>query len=95
MPVCEASSDETLAWLREKDISIVAARVDGSVPYTEIDYRRPTAVVLGSESAGLSAAWTAPDIAAVRLPMLGAADSLNVSVTAAVIFYEALRQRSK
>jgi TrmH family RNA methyltransferase len=95
LPVCEATSEETLRWLREKDISIIAARVDGSAPYTEIDYCRPTAVVLGSEAAGLSPAWTAPDITAVRLPMLGAADSLNVSATAAVIFYEALRQRNE
>jgi RNA methyltransferase, TrmH family len=95
VPVCEASSDEVLSWLREKDIAVVAAQVDGSVPYTEIDYRRPTAVVLGSEAEGLSSAWTDPDITAVRLPMLGAADSLNVSAAAAVIFYEALRQRSK
>ncbi len=78
----------------KNEFHIVAARVDGSVPYTEIDYRGPTAVVLGSEAEGLSSAWTAADITAVRLPMLGAADSLNVSVTAAVIFYEALRQRS-
>ncbi|MGA2796343.1 MAG: RNA methyltransferase [Thermoguttaceae bacterium] len=93
VPVCEATSSETLAWLRENKISVVAARVDGSMPYTEIDYRRPTAVVLGSEAAGLSSAWMAADITAVRLPMLGAADSLNVSSAAAVIFYEALRQR--
>jgi TrmH family RNA methyltransferase len=49
--------------------------------------------VLGSEAAGLSPLWSGPDVRAVRLPMLGAADSLNVSVTAAVLFYEALRQR--
>ncbi len=95
LPVCETSSDELLSWLRKKNISIVAARVDGTVPYTEIDYRRPMAVVLGSEAAGLSPAWIAPDITAVRLPMLGVADSLNVSATAAVIFYEALRQRNR
>jgi RNA methyltransferase, TrmH family len=94
VPVCEGSSDDVLAWLRENNISIVAARVDGSMPYTQIDYRRPTAVVLGSEAAGLSSAWSDLDITAVRLPMLGTADSLNVSAAAAVIFYEALRQRS-
>jgi RNA methyltransferase, TrmH family len=93
VPVCEAASGDVLSWLREKNISIVAARVDGSVPYTDIDYRGPTALVLGSEAEGLTSAWTCADIRAVRLPMLGAADSLNVSVTAAVIFYEALRQR--
>jgi RNA methyltransferase, TrmH family len=93
MPVCEATNGDTLAWLRERDFAIVAARVDGSVPYTQVDYRRPTAIVLGSEAAGLSTTWTADDIRAVRLPMRGAADSLNVSVTAAVLFYEAIRQR--
>lgn len=93
-PVCEATSSQTLAWLRHRGCSIVAARVDGSVPYTDVDYRRPTAIVLGSEAQGLSPVWSGDDIRAIRLPMLGAADSLNVSVTAAVLFYEALRQRS-
>ena len=65
------------------------------MPYTEVDYRGPTAIVLGSEAAGLSPIWTGDDIRAVRLPMLGAADSLNVSVTAAVLFYEALRQQNR
>jgi TrmH family RNA methyltransferase len=51
-------------------------------------------VVLGSEAGGLSPVWDAPGVAAVSLPMLGLADSLNVSATAAVLFYEALRQRS-
>jgi RNA methyltransferase, TrmH family len=94
MPVCEAASGDVLAWLRQRNFAILAARVDGAVPYTEVDYRGPTAIVLGSEAAGLSSVWTGDDIRAVRLPMLGAADSLNVSVTAAVLFYEALRQRS-
>ena len=93
MPVCEAASRDVLAWLRERNFTIATARVDGSIPYTEVDYRGPTAIVLGSEAAGLSPIWTGSDVQAVRLPMLGAADSLNVSVTAAVLFYEALRQR--
>jgi TrmH family RNA methyltransferase len=94
MPVCEATSSDVLAWLRERGFRIAAARVDGSVPYTKVDYRGPTAIVLGSEATGLSPIWSGNDIQAVRLPMLGAADSLNVSVTAAVLFYEALRQRT-
>jgi tRNA G18 (ribose-2'-O)-methylase SpoU len=93
VPVCEATSDAALAWLRAQEFTIFAARVDGSVPYTEADYRGPTAIVLGAEATGLSAAWTGDDIHAVRLPMLGIADSLNVSITGAVLFYEALRQR--
>jgi TrmH family RNA methyltransferase len=94
MPVCEAASGEALAWLHQRQFQIVAARVDGSVCYTKVDYRRPTAIVLGGEAAGLSPLWSGDDIAAVHLPMLGAADSLNVSATAAVLFYEALRQRN-
>ena len=94
MPVCEATSPKTLAWLRERRFNIVAARVDGSVPYTEIDFRQPTALVLGSEANGLSSLWHEEAITAVHLPMLGLADSLNISVAAAVLFYEARRQRS-
>mgnify|MGYP001546627215 CR=1 FL=1 len=68
-------------------------RVDGSVAYTEVDYCGPTALVLGSEAGGLSPVWCGDDVRAVRLPMLGTADSLNVSATAAVLFFEARRQR--
>jgi RNA methyltransferase, TrmH family len=93
VPVCEAASGETLAWLRERGFAILAARVDAAVSYTEVDYRGPAAIVLGSEAAGLSSVWTGSEVTAICLPMLGAADSLNVSVTAAVLFYEALRQR--
>jgi RNA methyltransferase, TrmH family len=94
MQVCEATSAAARTWLRERDFAVVAARVDGAVPYTEVDLRGPTAIVLGSEAKGLSPTWTDEGIQAVRLPMLGVADSLNVSVTAAVLFYEALRQRN-
>lgn len=94
MPTCAATSAETLAWLRSNHCQIVAAQVDGSTPYTRIDFRRPTAIVLGSEARGLSDQWQDQDITAVSLPMLGRVDSLNVSATAAVLFYEALRQRS-
>ncbi len=94
MPVCSTTTAETLDWLRQHQLSICAARVDGSVAYTQLDYRGPTAIVLGSEAEGLSDAWSGDDVTAIRLPMLGQTDSLNVSVTAAVLFYEALRQRS-
>ena len=93
VPVCAATTEETLAWLRQRACSIYAARVDGAVDYTEADCRGPTALVLGSEAEGLTAAWRADDVRAIRLPMRGIADSLNVSVAAAVLCYEALRQR--
>ncbi len=92
-PVVEASTGDTLAWLRARGLTIVAARVDGATDYAAQDFRGPVAIVLGAEAEGLSDAWRAPDVRAVRLPMLGVADSLNVSATAAVLFYEARRQR--
>jgi RNA methyltransferase, TrmH family len=94
LPVCAASAAEVRDWLQRSGFRILAARVDGSVPYTQVDYRGRVAIVLGSEAAGLSDAWLGPDVTAIRLPMLGRADSLNVSATAAVLFYEALRQRT-
>jgi TrmH family RNA methyltransferase len=94
VPVAAASAEQTLAWLRQHELLIFATRVDAALSYTEADYRQPAAIVLGSEATGLTAAWSADDVTAIGIPMLGAADSLNVSVAAAVVFYEALRQRS-
>ena len=61
--------------------------------YTDVDLRGPVAVILGSEADGLTDAWSGPAVLPVRVPMLGVADSLNVSITAAVVLYEARRQR--
>jgi TrmH family RNA methyltransferase len=91
--ICEATADDTLAWLRKRGLAIVAARPDASKLYTDADMRRGTAIVLGSEAAGLAPVWSGENVTAVRIPMHGLADSLNVSTTAAVLFYEALRQR--
>jgi TrmH family RNA methyltransferase len=91
--VCTATTEETLAWLAEKKLPIIAARVDADMLYTEFDYRGGAAIVLGSEADGLSGKWRAASVTAVKLPMHGAADSLNVSAAAAVLFYEAQRQR--
>jgi TrmH family RNA methyltransferase len=91
--VCVATVDEALAKLRESEIPLIATRPDAERLYTEVDFRRGAAIVLGTEATGLSTAWNQADITGVRLPMRGIADSLNVSTTAAVLFYEALRQR--
>ena len=93
IPVCVASSGDVLAWLRDRNIAIIAARVDGSVDYANADYRGAVAIALGSEARGLSDAWGELARESVHVPMNGVADSLNVSATAAVLFYEALRQR--
>ena len=93
VPVAGASSVEVLAWLRRAGVRVLAARVGGAVHYADADLRGPVAIVLGSEAAGLSDAWSGEDVAAIGLPMLGIADSLNVSIAAAVLLYEARRQR--
>lgn len=93
VPLAAASTASTIAWLRDHGLRIVAARVDADRLYTDLDLTGSLAIVLGAETEGLSASWTGPDIEAVRLPMLGVADSLNVSVSAAILLYEARRQR--
>lgn len=93
VPVAAAPTSEVIAWLRDQGLRILAARVDGSRPYGQVDMRGGIAIVLGSEADGLSAAWSGAGIDAVSLPMLGIADSLNVSAAAAVLLYEARRQR--
>jgi TrmH family RNA methyltransferase len=93
VPVCQAASTATLDWLRLHSFRILAARVDGAIDYAAADYRGRVAIVLGSEAHGLSAAWNDGGTASLKLPMLGTVDSLNLSATAAVLCYEALRQR--
>jgi TrmH family RNA methyltransferase len=91
--LASAPTAEVLAWLRRRAIRILAARVDAERLYTSADLRGPVAIILGSEAHGLGPGWTDRDIEAVRLPMLGVADSLNVAAAAAAILYEARRQR--
>jgi TrmH family RNA methyltransferase len=93
MPLAVCSATEAVAYLREHGLAVVAARVDGEVDYDAADLRGPVAIVVGSEVEGLSDAWSGARVTSVRIPMLGVADSLNVSATAAVLFYEARRQR--
>jgi TrmH family RNA methyltransferase len=91
--VAAAPTAEVIAWLRGRGVRIVATRVEADHLYTDADLTGPVALAFGSETDGLTAAWDAQDIEAVRLPMHGIADSLNVSVSAAVLLYEARRQR--
>lgn len=93
--VCAAATIEIQAWLRERGFAMFAARPDAERLYTEVRYTGRTALVLGSEAAGLSDAWRSDDVTPIKLPMRGRADSLNISAAAAVLFYEALRQRSR
>ena len=93
VPVVAASAADAIFWLRERGVHIVAAKVDAGHLYSDANLTGSLALAFGSEAAGLSRAWDDAEAEAVSLPMLGAADSLNVAAAAAVLLYEARRQR--
>ena len=91
--VVSASIVETIKWLKEKKIKSFGAATGASKNYTQVDLSGPTAIILGSESEGLSAKWLKDADELIKIPMNKGIDSLNVSVAAAVIIFEVLRQR--
>lgn len=93
VPVAEATSVETIAWLTAQAIRPIAAHVDAAAIYTDANLTGAVALVLGSEADGLSAAWGGTGVEHVSIPMAGTTDSLNVSVAAAVLAFESRRQR--
>lgn len=93
VPVVDASSDDARAWLLERGIQIVAATPHAERDYTEVDYTRGTAMLVGAEQFGLSEFWMKQAETQVRIPMLGQCDSLNVASAATILLYEAVRQR--
>ena len=93
VPVASASSAEVLAWIGARSLALMAAAPDGEVLLTDADLSGPTAIVVGSEAGGLPADWLARADTRVRIPMFGRADSLNVATSAAILLYEAVRQR--
>lgn len=93
LPVVEATSDEALAWLREKGIHILAATPKAEKEYTQVDMKAGTAIVVGTEKFGLSDRWMKEADLQVRIPMLGQVDSLNVACATTILLYEAVRQR--
>lgn len=94
VPVAEASSQETLAWMRSQGIQTVAATPSATHEYTAVDLSGPIAVAVGTEQLGLSDLWMDHADIQVRIPMNGTADSLNVAMATTLLLYEALRQRS-
>ncbi len=93
VPLAVAPTGDVLGRLRAAGLGIVAARVQAATLVQEVDLTGPVAIAVGNEARGLGPDWLAPDVVGVRLPMLGAADSLNVAATAAILLYEARRQR--
>ncbi len=91
--VVTASSEETIKWLKDKKIQILTAQLQDSKWYYDQDMTKGTAIVLGAEDTGLTEDWRKSADAHIKIPMLGKLDSLNVSISAAILLYEAVRQR--
>ena len=94
VPVVSAGSEETLDWLRARGIALVAATPDTDVLHTDADLTGPIAIAVGAEKEGLSPQMLDAADIRVRIPMVGHVDSLNVATSAAILLYEAVRQRA-
>jgi TrmH family RNA methyltransferase len=93
LPVLEATTEETLGWLKQHNIAVVAATPSATEEFTEADLSGPVAIVVGTEQLGLSKAWMEAATIRVKIPMLGSADSLNVGTATTLLLYEVVRQR--
>jgi TrmH family RNA methyltransferase len=94
VPVAAATTQEVLAWLRRNGIRLVATTPDTETAHTAVDYRGAVAIAVGTEKEGLTDLALGAADARVRIPMVGRVNSLNAATAAAVVVYEAVRQRS-
>lgn len=94
VPVVACTSEEAIAFFKDRGIQILTAQLQDSSPYYRCDMTIGTAIVMGTESTGLTDTWRMAADSHIRIPMLGQLDSLNVSVSAAILLFEAVRQRS-
>jgi TrmH family RNA methyltransferase len=92
--VATATSEETIDWLKKNHLAIYCTYLQSSRLYTDIDFTKPCAIVMGTEATGLSDLWIKNSDANIIVPMHGKIDSMNVSTAAAVVVFEARRQRS-
>jgi len=91
--VVACNSKEAFQWLKQAGIRTFAAELTASQWYHETDFTQPSAIVMGTEAEGLSAFWLKNADCRIKIPMRGYIDSLNVSVSTAIITFEAMRQR--
>lgn len=91
--VITGSTSEIIAFLKENKINIYCAALQASVPYHTIDFTEPAAIVVGTEATGLSEEWRENSTQNIIIPMSGEIDSMNVSVAAGILIFEAKRQR--
>lgn len=93
VPTVACTSAECIQWLQKKGIRILTAQLQDSLPYYSTNMRCGIAIVMGTEATGLTPIWRKAAYSHIRIPMLGAVDSLNVSVSTAILLFEAVRQR--
>lgn len=93
IPTAICSSQEAIKWLKGNSIQIMASYLKAATPYHKADYKKPTAIVMGTEATGITNLWVNAADANIIIPMRGAADSMNVSTATAVLVFEACRQR--
>lgn len=93
VPVAEGTAGEVLGWLRRAGIRVIATTPEAPRAYPAVDLTGPAAIVVGAEDRGLSSTWLAGADETAHIPMAGRVDSLNVATSAAIVAYEAVRQR--
>ncbi|MEI7660716.1 MAG: RNA methyltransferase [Bacteroidota bacterium] len=93
MAVVTASSEDAMAWMRESGIKMFGTALTATHHYHETDFNQPAAIIMGSEANGLSSTWLEGADDLVKIPMMGKIDSMNVSASAAIVIFEAMRQR--
>lgn len=91
--IATGSTEEVIAFLKEKNINFYSATLQNSNEYHKVDYSTPTALIVGTEATGLTQLWRDESTQNIIIPMQGAIDSMNVSVAAAILLFEAKRQR--
>lgn len=94
VPTAVCTTAQAISFLKSKGIRILTAQLQDSSLYYDCPMTKGTAIVMGTEATGLSDKWRQAADAHIRIPMLGKLDSLNVSVSAAILLYEAVRQRN-
>lgn len=92
--IATGSTAEVISFLKENNIQMYGAALTASVEYQTIDYQKASAIIVGTEATGLSDEWLKNTSKNIIIPMRGAIDSMNVSVSAAIILFEAIRQRN-
>lgn len=95
VPLFACSSEECIKWLKDNKITIYCTYLKASIDYLDADFKKASAIVMGTEATGISQQWVDAADQNIIIPMNGIADSLNVSVTTAIVTFEAIRQRRK